>query len=687
MEIAKALKNHPHIRLRMGVHSGPVDQIKDVNDRLNVAGAGINIAQRVMDCGDAGHILISKRVADDLAQDSLWQPLLHELGEIEVKHGVKLGIVNLYTEELGNRRVPEKLSRGADPAVKQPPVSSKITPDIPEKSIAVLPFENLSADPENAFFVDGLHDEILSDLARIAALKVISRTSVMQYRTAAKRNLREIANELGVAHILEGSVQRAGNRVRLRAQLIDARTDVHLWAERFDRPLDDVFAIQSDIAKAVAEQLQAKLSPAEKAAIEQPPTANLVAYDRYLRAKKLLAQTTFDARQIEHVREAIRLLDQAVAHDPTFLLAYCLLARAHDQLYFNCSDHSPARLALAKEALSTALRLGPDRGETHLTAAWISYHCYRDYETALAELAIAQRGLPNDASVFELTGYIARRRGQWEECISNSERACELDPRNVGLLQQTSQTYWNLRRFSNMAGALDRALAAAPGDANTRVARALVDLESRADTQAGYEAIQNIVAEDPSAVDAIADQWLYLALCRRDTVEAARALASLSPEGIIPFNVRMSRYFCGGVAARAREDASAAETAFTAARVEMEKVVREQPNYAEALCVLGMTDAALGRKEEALREGRRAVELVPLTKDAMTGPELLRNLAIIYAWTGEKDLALQQLGEVVRIPGPISYGQLRLHPWWDPLRDDPRFEKLVEESKRPVALK
>src|SRR5260370_5920386 len=359
-----------------------------------------------MDCGDGGHILISKRVADDLAQDRLWQPLLHELGEIEVKHGVKVGIVNLYTADLGNPRAPQKLSRQAPPA-KEPLASSTAVPDVVEKSIAVLPFENLSADPENAFFVDGLHDEILSDLAKIADLKVISRTSVMQYRTAAKRNLREIASELGVAHVLEGSVQRAGNRVRLRAQLIDARTDVHLWAEKFDRPLDDVFAIQSEIAQAVAEQLQAKLSPAEKAAIEQPPTANLVAYDRYLRAKKLLAQTTFDAHQIEHVREAIRLLDQAVAHDPTFLLAYCLLARAHDQLYFNCSDHSPARLALAKEALSTALRLGPDRGETHLTAAWISYHCYRDYETALAELAIAQRGLPNDASVFALTGHIA----------------------------------------------------------------------------------------------------------------------------------------------------------------------------------------------------------------------------------------------------------------------------------------
>src|SRR3984893_16516376 len=236
MEISRLLKNYPRLRLRMGVHSGPVDQIKDVNDRLNVAGAGINFAQRVMDCGDAGHILISKRVADDLAQDSLWQPLLHELGEIEVKHGVKLGVVNLYTEELGNPQPPQKLSHRPAPVTR--PVASaesEIAPSVPEKSIAVLPFENLSADPENAFFVDGVHDEILTDLARIADLKVISRTSVMQYKTAAKRNLRDIASELGVAHILEGSVQRAGNRVRLRAQLIDARTDVHLWAERFDR--------------------------------------------------------------------------------------------------------------------------------------------------------------------------------------------------------------------------------------------------------------------------------------------------------------------------------------------------------------------------------------------------------------------------------------------------------------------
>src|SRR6266567_3197531 len=303
MEIARALKNHPQVRIRMGVHSGPVDQVIDVNDQTNVAGVGINIAHRVMGCGDAGHILISKRVADDLAQDSLWQPLLHELGEIEVKHGVKLGVVNLYTAELGNPHPPERLPRQAA-ALKQPAVPSEIAPGIPEKSIAVLPFENLSADPENAFFADGVQDEILTNLAKIADLKVTSRSSVMQYRSPM-RNMRDIAGALGVAHILEGNVQRAGNRVRVSAQLIDARTDTHLWAENYHRPLDDVFAIQSEIAKAVADQLQAKLAPAEKAAIEQAPTANIVAYDRYLRGKKVSSQTSYDARTIDNVRQAI----------------------------------------------------------------------------------------------------------------------------------------------------------------------------------------------------------------------------------------------------------------------------------------------------------------------------------------------------------------------------------------------
>jgi TolB-like protein len=698
LEISRALQKNPRLRLRMGVHSGPVDQVKDVNNRSNVAGAGINIAQRVMDCGDAGHILVSQRVADDLSQDSLWQPHLHEIGEIEVKHGVQLGIVNVYTEELGNPEPPAKVSLLQ--AAPQPPTISaaKVSPvpeeegrrsaaslPVPEKSIAVLPFENLSADPENAFFADGVQDEILTNLAKIADLKVISRSSVMQYR-APTRNLRQIANELGVAHLLEGNVQRAGNRVRVSAQLIDARTDAHLWAENYHRPLDDVFAIQTEIAKAVADQLQAKLAPAEKAAIEQAPTANIVAYDRYLRGKKLLEMSTFDTRRVEQTRHAIRLLDQAVAHDPAFLLAYCVLARGHEQLYFSGVDHSPDRLRLAIEARDKALRLAPDRGEPHLIAADIHYRCYRDYQAALAELAIAQRGLPNDPAVFSLAGFIARRQGHWEQCITNFERAAGLDPHNWFLLQQTAGAYQSLRRFSDSAGTLDRALAALPGDANTRVARALVDLEWHADTQPGYDAIQDVVSADPSAVDEIAEQWFYLALCRRDFAEVTRALASVPPEGIIPVNVRMPHNFCEGLAARAQDDVATAARAFTAARAEMEARLREA-EYAEALCVLAMSDAALGRKEEALAEGRRAVELCPISKDAVLGAELLRNLAVIHVWTGDKDLALKQLEDLLQIPSPISYGQLRLFPWWDPLRDDPRFERLVSQAREPIQIK
>jgi TolB-like protein/Tfp pilus assembly protein PilF len=699
IELSRALKDHPRLRLRMGIHSGPVSGVVDVTGRTNLAGAGLNLAQRVMKCGDDGHILLSKHMAEDLEEYEEWRPLLHDLGTCEVKHGVRIGIANLYDSEVGNPELPKKLQaikkhrtrvRWAEMTVAllilaaiiaafvfllRRPTRSALA--IPEKSVAVLPFENLSADPENAFFTDGVQDEILNDLAKIADLKVISRTSVMQYKTGVRRNLRQIANELGVAHVVEGSVQRVANRVRVSAQLIDAKTDTHLWVERYDRPLDDVFGIQSEIAKAIATQLRAKLSPAEKAAIEQPPTTDLVAYDRYVRAKKL-KEDAATPRVFEHVRQTIQLLNQAVAHDPTFLLAYCELARAHAYLYFLGTDHTPARVALAIEARDAALRLAPKRGETHLAAAWVAYHCYLDYETALTEVAIARRGLPNDASIFDITAFITRRQGQWEQCTRNLERAAELDPRSMRLLVTgAADTYQFLRRFSDMAAALDRALVVAPGDANTRVARAFVDLKSRADTEPAHKVIQNIVLEDPSAVYVIAEQWLDLALCRRDAAEMASALASLSPEGIVPFNVRMSRSFCAGLAARARNDATAAETEFTAARGEMEKIVREQPDYAQALCVLGMIDAALGRKEDALREGRRAVELLPVTKDAWTGAAVLTHLAITYAWTGEKDLAIKQLEELVRIPSPVSYGQLRLHPFWDPLRGDPRFEQIV----------
>jgi TolB-like protein/Tfp pilus assembly protein PilF/tRNA A-37 threonylcarbamoyl transferase component Bud32 len=556
-----------------------------------------------------------------------------------------------------------------------------------QAGIAVLPFENLSADPENAFFADGMQDEVLNNLAKIANLKVISRTSVMQYKTGAKRNLRQIANELGVAHVVEGSVQRAANRVRVSAQLIDAKADTHLWAETYDRPIGDVFAIQSEIAKAIAYQLQAKLSPAEKAALEQAPTKNLVAYDRYVRANKLGRRQTGSVPR--EAPEVIRLLEQAVAYDPTFMLAYCELAKAHDYAYHLGVDRTPARVALAKKARDAALHLGPDRAEPHLAAASVAFHCDLDYDAALAEVDIARRILPNDPSVFALPAYIHRRQGHWENCATDLERAVELDPRNVWLLQDTAQTYQFLRRYPEAAAAWDRTLAVAPSDPNTRVWRALVDMDSRADAQPVHDVIEKIISEDPSAVDSIAEHWLYLALCRRDAVEMARALASVPPEGIIRRDLLMPRFFCAGLVARARNDATGAETAFSKARVEMEKVVREQPDYAQALCVLGLSDAALGRKEDAIREGRRAVELLPVTKDAMAGGVVLATLAIIYAWIGEKDLALEQLAAAIRIPSSnfLSYGQLKLHPFWDPLRGDPRFEKLAEEAKKPLAMK
>jgi TolB-like protein/class 3 adenylate cyclase len=459
LEISRALKDHTRLRVRMGVHSGPISGVVDLNERANVAGAGINVAQRVMDCGDAGHILLSRHVAEDLEQYGHWLPHLHDLGECEAKHGVRVHVVNLYTEDLGNPAIPEKFAAVARAGMKREPVQGRskiclrrwiigiligtvlviaalrlyrtigparraLRPNpsadegrasgsslpVPGKSIAVLPFESLSSDKENAYFADGVQDEILTDLAKIADLKVISRTSVMQYKTGVQRNLREIGQQLGVAHLLEGSVQRAGDKVRVNAQLIDARTDGHLWAENYDRPLGDVFAIQSEIAKAIADQLQAKLSPNEKVAIEKPPTTDVIAFDLYSRAKTLLLTTGFSVNHEKNFLQASEVLNSAIARDPSFFAAYCQLVYAHDSMYAVGTDHSPARLALAETALQGAARLQPDAPETHLARAWHLYYGLRDYTGATAELEIARRGLANDPRIFELSGYILRRQ-------------------------------------------------------------------------------------------------------------------------------------------------------------------------------------------------------------------------------------------------------------------------------------
>jgi serine/threonine-protein kinase len=570
----------------------------------------------------------------------------------------------------------EKFSSSTSPA---PPARSNVISDaaISEKSIAVLPFENLSTNQENAFFTDGVQDEIRADLAKVADLRVISRTSVMQYKNTASRNLAEIAQTLKVTHILEGSVQRASNRVRVAVQLIDVRTDTHLWSEHYDRPLDDVFAIQSEIAKTIAEQLKARISPSEKAAIAQAPTINLAAYDLYNRAKALIATSAFGARFGDNLSQAAQLLNEAVTQDPLFLLAYCELAGVHDYLYFYGVDHTPARLALAEAAVQSALKLGPESGEAHLAQAQHLYRGYFEYNRARAELALASRTLPNDARIFELTGYIDRRQGRQQEGLENLQRALALDPRNAATLQQIALSYEAFRRYSEMAAALDQALTLVPTDVDLRVTRAQVDLDWKADPQPLHATIERILSENPNAAESLADTWFYLALCQRDPAAASRALTALGTHTFGPDAVLFSRQFGEGVVARLRGDEASARKAFLAARAQQEEALRSQGDYAPALCVLAVIDAALGRKEEALREGRRATELLPIERDALNGVRVRAFLAMIYAWTGEKELACQQLAATIPFPGSASYGQLRLHPYWDALRGDARFEKIV----------
>src|SRR5436853_5410315 len=434
VEISRALKERPRLQLRMGIHSGPVSGVVDVNNRPNLAGAGLNMAQRVMDCGDAGHILLSKHVAEDLEEYEKCRPLLHDLGTCEVKHGVRVGITNLYDNEIGNSQLPKKLqavkrhrarmrwaamtaaSLALAAIVAGIAVFSRYrvrsTMAAPEKSIAVLPFENLSDEKANAYFADGIQDEILTRLAKVADLKVISRTSTLQYKSTARRNLREIAKVLGVAHVLEGTVQRSGGRVRVNAQLVDARTDSQIWAERYDRDIADVFAIESEVAGKIVAQLQAKISPSEKAAIEEKPTADLTAHDLYIRAKTLIMTAVFSTPQTESLFDAVRLLNEAIEHDPDFALAYYQLAHTHDLLYFTGADHTPARLAMAEAAIQSLTRLLPNSGEAHLALAKHLYWGYLDYDRARGELGLAQKSLPNDPWVFVLIGYIDRRQGR-----------------------------------------------------------------------------------------------------------------------------------------------------------------------------------------------------------------------------------------------------------------------------------
>jgi TolB-like protein/cytochrome c-type biogenesis protein CcmH/NrfG len=552
-----------------------------------------------------------------------------------------------------------------------------------DKSVAVLPFQNLSKDEENAFFAGGVQDEILTNLAKVADLKVISRTSVMQYKSGLERNLREIAKALGVSHVVEGSVQRAGSRVRVNVQLVDARNDAHLWAEHYDRDFADIFAIQSEIAERIADQLRAQLSAAEKAAIVERPTTDLVAYAYYTKAKEISIYENWEGAENEKAaKQKVELLEKAIQRDPKFALAYCALAKAQLDL---------ENFELAKKAAETALAMRPDLVEPHLAIArycWlapdsiIGEDSNREayYDRAREELAIVRRMSPNNAEALLIDATIGRHQNRWDASLANLRRARELDPSNGEVAFRLGQIYFEMRRYSEFEQLITKD--AAHGDLWNKILLADIKL-----AQGDPTAAQSLLEEVPLDYSPWSGIWntrFTAALYLRDYDAANRVIAATPAKWADDaFNLHSENWAYGQVA-RARGDKQKAQAAFAAAREKMEAKQGDKPKDFAYFAEVAILDAGLGRKEEAIREARRAVELQPITRDSLNGPNWVTNLALVYAWTGERDRALEQLEKVATIPGNPevpTYGDLRFNPRWDDLRGDPRFDKIVAAAK------
>lgn len=564
------------------------------------------------------------------------------------------------------------------------PAAPVAKPPAPEKSIAVLPFENLSDDPHATYFGDGIQDDILSNLAKLADLKVISRTSVRQYRTGT-RNVREIGEALGVAYIVEGTVRRESKRVRINAQLIDARTDLHVWNDTFDREITDLFALQTELARRIAFALRANISPQEKERLQKHPTNDLDAYDLFLRARDLFRWSgSGDPR--ENGERALTLLDDAIARDPNFALAHCLASRFHCELYWFGYDRTRQRLALAKVAADTALRLRPDSSEARLALAYYYYYGYREYDLARTEVAIAQEVAPNNAETWEAAGAIGRRHGCWDDAVRNFEKAKELDPRNASVLWDVAETYVCLGRHAEAADGFSLGTAVNPEAHFFAIARAAIALR----TEGNLEPLQNVLRGIPADFDpggGVTNIALRTCLAARDYDEAERWLKKsrydrfndlgVGGAGAILDGYAFPRSWYEGLIARGRGDNEAAEKAFARAQEIVEDDLVKAPDDAELVAMLGLVLAMRGRKKEAIAAGLRAVELLPIAKDAFDGPLIATKLAVIYAQAGEPARALVLLEELVSLPNGPTPGALRIEREWDPLRGDRRFEKLL----------
>ena len=717
IEITKKLKQHPQLKLRMGIHSGPVNEVQDVNGRANVAGAGINIAQRVMDCGDTGHILLSKRVAEDLTQSRQWRPYLHDLGECAVKHSVPISIVNLYTDEIGNAQLPQKVKQwqseqAAQAADGSPSIfrrkglliaagalliavatfcvwlyfkQAEGTSLVPEKTIAVLPFQNFSPDKENAFFADGVQDDILTSLAKIKDLRVISRSSVMKFRDAAAQNLRAIGKTLGVANVLEGSVRREGDRVVVNVQLVDAKSARQIWANHYDRTLADSLGLQGELASEIAEALRATLSTDEQARVTAKPTQNPDAYVFYLRANQISRNPD---TLLEDYKTAEQLYVQAIALDPDFALAHARLASVCAEIfhYYEPTQDWENR---ARAEAEIALHLQPNLAEAHLALGQCIYWMDQDYERALEQFDIAARLSPSNGDIGRLIAAIKRRQGKWEQSLKEYERVARLDPQNPNTVRELIFTNTAMRRWPEAARWVEQLRAMAPASIVAKIQSGYVDFWWKGDTAL----LKSFLNQVPPGVDpdggVTSVRW-EVAMLDRDYAAARHAIdgstakeLSYTAEGATP------RSFFEGSIALAQGDIAGSQKYFADAQPVFENAVKEAPLSAMRHANLGWLYAFMGRKEDAMREGRRAVELKPESKDAVDGVIANCYLALIYARVGEKDLAFALLDRLIKTPGAVDSVDYSVtindlkHRWeWDPIRSDPRFQKLLEQPAK-----
>src|SRR5215831_3847219 len=707
LQISRALKNHPELQLRMGIHSGPVSGVIDATGKANVAGAGINTAQRVMDCGDAGHILLSKHVAEDLEEYPHWQPHLYELGQCEVKHGAHVSVVNLYTEELGNPAMPEKLkaARGAVAArrkraayqwlsvgvtsllvviaaigflllrYKQPPTALGLA--VPAKSIAVLPFENRSHDPDNAYFADGIQDEILTRLSKIADVKVISRTSTQHYKSAPE-NLLEIARQLGVAHILEGSVQKSGDAVRVNVQLIKAANDSHLWADTFDRKLVDIFGVESEIAKAIADALQAKLTGGEQRALAVKPTNNPEAYDAYLRGLALEARTSTTADDLE---KAVRFYERSVQLDAAFAPAWARLSRANAHVYFGGLDRTPARRDAAERALNTAQKLQPNSPETLLAQAYYQYWVLRDYELAKTTFGRVRELLPGSSDVPAALALIARRQGHWDESVAYWEQTLVLDPRNIEWLKTAAETYGMLRQFTAALKTYDRVLDIVPNDPDTLGVEAKI-YQAEGKLEEAGKLLAGVNAQTPSINAYVTKKEQFI--LERHFDEAIRLIHNrLTEYRDLPDIERPFDLFFLLLAQQYAGDVVGARATAQQVLSPLETLCQKDPDNPNFAQVLSVTRAVLGDKDEAIKGAERAITLLPSGKDAVAGPKGEEILASVEVLVGDENRVIPKLQRLLEIPYAdcLTPSLLRLQQLWDPLRGDPAFQKLCEEKQ------